>query len=205
MNKTISIAPVRKSIVVGASPQRAFEVFTTGIDRWWPKTHGIGMTAITKSVIEPFQGGRWYTAHADGTEVVIGHIRVWDPGKRFVVGWEISRGLEAGCAHRAGLRGRGAASARKVRGTRVDLEHRDFQRMGEEPGQKMRTGVDGGWPGILEFYAAEMDARESSHERIHRPQHSRQPLRALRARRTGGEGRALHAARPVVPGHAAHA
>lgn len=161
MNKTISIAPVRKSIVVGASPQRAFEVFTTGIDRWWPKTHGIGMTAITRSVIEPFQGGRWYTVHADGTEVVIGHIRVWDPGKRFVVGWEISADWKPDA--RTEL-----ASEVEVQfspegpGTRVDLEHRDFQRMGEEPGQKMRTGVDGGWPGILGFYAAEIEKEEQS-------------------------------------------
>jgi glutathione S-transferase len=33
LNRTITIAPVRKSIVVQATPQRAFEVFTAGIDR----------------------------------------------------------------------------------------------------------------------------------------------------------------------------
>ncbi len=46
MNRTITIAPVRKSIVVQATPQRAFEVFTAGIDRWWPKTHGIGEAPV---------------------------------------------------------------------------------------------------------------------------------------------------------------
>ena len=90
MNRTISIAPVRKSLVVEASPQRAFEVFTAGIDAWWPKKHGIGATPITRSVIEPFVGGRWYTHHEDGKDVVIGHVRAWEPGARFVVGWEIS-------------------------------------------------------------------------------------------------------------------
>jgi hypothetical protein len=48
----IQIAPVRKTVRVKASPQRAFEVFTAGIDRWWPKTHGIGTAALRESVIE---------------------------------------------------------------------------------------------------------------------------------------------------------
>jgi hypothetical protein len=34
VNRTISIAPVRKNLVVEATPQKAFEVFTVGIDRW---------------------------------------------------------------------------------------------------------------------------------------------------------------------------
>jgi len=58
LNKTIQIAPVRKSVVVQATPQRAFEVFTAGIDRWWPKTHGIGAAPIRESIIEPYVGGR---------------------------------------------------------------------------------------------------------------------------------------------------
>ena len=37
--KTIIIAPVRKSLTVGVSQEKAFEVFTAGVDRWWPKEH----------------------------------------------------------------------------------------------------------------------------------------------------------------------
>ena len=36
--------------------------------------------------------------------------------------------------------------------TRVELEHRNFERMGAEPGEKMRTDVEGGWPGMLEHF-----------------------------------------------------
>src|SRR5258708_4592036 len=39
VNRTISIAPVRKTIVVQATPESAFAEFTAGLDRWWPKTH----------------------------------------------------------------------------------------------------------------------------------------------------------------------
>ncbi len=37
MTPTVTIAPVRKSVVVDVDPARAFAVFTAGFDRWWPK------------------------------------------------------------------------------------------------------------------------------------------------------------------------
>ena len=61
--KTIAIAPVTKTLVVAASQQHAFDVFTAGIDRWWPKGHNLGGSPPLKSVIEPRAGGRWYTVH----------------------------------------------------------------------------------------------------------------------------------------------
>jgi hypothetical protein len=39
---TIRPAPVRKSITVKADAGRAFEVFTSGLTRWWPHDHGVG-------------------------------------------------------------------------------------------------------------------------------------------------------------------
>ena len=154
MNTQIKIAPVRKSLTVAASPARAFEVFTAGIDRWWPKAHGLGKTPVVASVIEPFVGGRWYTKHEDGAEVVVGHVRVWQPGERFVVGWEISPDWkpEPRVALASEVEVRFIAEADR---TRVELEHRDFERMGAAGGETMRKGVDGGWPAILELFATE--------------------------------------------------
>jgi uncharacterized protein YndB with AHSA1/START domain len=154
MNQTINIAPVRKTILVQASADKAFEVFTAGIDRWWPKSHGIGATPVTRSIIEGFVGGRWYTKHEDGAEVVIGHVRVWQPAERFVVTWEISAAWKpdarAALASEVDVRFIAAAE-----GTRVELEHRNFERMGAEAGQTMRNSVDNGWPAILELFASE--------------------------------------------------
>jgi hypothetical protein len=42
--------------------------------------------------------------------------------------------------------------------TRVELEHRDFERMGVADGESMRNGVDGGWPGLLELFAKEVQS-----------------------------------------------
>jgi hypothetical protein len=153
LNQTIRIAPVRKSIVVQATRERAFEVFTAGIDRWWPKSLGIGATPIRESIIEPFVGGRWYTACEDGSEVVVGHVGVWQPPERFVVTWEISAAWKpdarAAFASEVEVRFLADMPGR----TRVELEHRNFERMGGAAGETMRNSVDGGWPKILEHFA----------------------------------------------------
>jgi Activator of Hsp90 ATPase homolog 1-like protein len=157
MSATIRIAPVRKSIRVRASPLAAFEFFTAGIDRWWPKSHNIGRAPIRRSVVEPTVGGRWYSELADGSEVTIGHVRVWEPGQRFVFTWEITAQWRP--EPRVEL-----ASEVEVRftregetHTRVDIEHRDFERM-EEGADTMRGAVDGGWPGILELYRQALES-----------------------------------------------
>ena len=161
MNRTIEIAPVRKSVVVDASPSQAFAVFTAGIDRWWPKSHGIGATPIRESVIEPFVGGRWYTRHEDGSDIVIGHVRVWQPAERLVVSWEVSADWKPDPrpAFTSEVEVRFTADAGG--GTRVELEHRNFERLGAASGEKMRKGVDGGWPHLLDLYAKEASNKET--------------------------------------------
>ena len=49
--------PVRKSITVKASTDRAFRVFSEGIDTWWPRTHHIGKSPMKKVIIEGRAGG----------------------------------------------------------------------------------------------------------------------------------------------------
>jgi uncharacterized protein YndB with AHSA1/START domain len=155
MSPTIAIAPVRKSVMVKATPEHAFEVFTARVDRWWPKAKGIGATPIRQSIIEPFVGGRWYTIFEDGREAVVGHVRVWQPGKQFVVSWEIDSKWkpDSRAAMASEVEVRFVADAGNS--TRVELEHRNFERMGAAEGEVMRTGVDGGWPAMLDLFAQE--------------------------------------------------
>lgn len=157
MNTTLKIAPVRKSIRVQASPLRAFEFFTAAIDKWWPKTHGIGRAPIRRIVLEPFVGGRWYNDLEDGSDVTIGHVRAWEPGRRFVVGWEIS----AQWKPEARLELASEVEVRFVEDgeghTRVEVEHRDFERMGAQSGETMHNAVDNGWPGMLQHFAQALE------------------------------------------------
>jgi hypothetical protein len=46
--------------------------------------------------------------------------------------------------------------------TRVELEHRNFERMGPAAGETMRKSVDGGWPTMLELFAKEAQAAAQS-------------------------------------------
>jgi len=162
LNRTIRIAPVRKTVVVAATPATCFEVFTTGIDRWWPKSHGIGKAPITQSFIEPHVGGRWYTRCEDGTDVVVGHVRVWQPAECFVVTFEVGPEWKPDARVDFTSEIEVRFVAEKAGHTRVELEHRNFERMGGAAGEKMHNDVDGGWPMLLDLFsraAASKDKR----------------------------------------------
>ena len=49
----ISPAPVRRSVRVKATPERAFEVFARQMGKWWPKGHSIGKSPLKDVIIEP--------------------------------------------------------------------------------------------------------------------------------------------------------
>jgi uncharacterized protein YndB with AHSA1/START domain len=152
VSPTLSIAPVRKTLVVEATPERAFEVFTAGIDRWWPKTHSLGATPLLQSVIEPRVGGRWYGKHADGSEVIVGHVLVWQPAERFACTWEINADWKADARISFASEVEVSFHREPDGRTRVELEHRHFERMGQG-GEKMRADVERGWPAIMDFYS----------------------------------------------------
>jgi len=159
MTKTISIAPVKKSLVVEVDQAHAFEVFTAGLDRWWPKDHHIGSTPVVREVIETRKGGRWYAVHEDGSELTTGHMLVWDPPKRIVFTWQINGQWKPETDVKLSSEVEVRFIAEGPKRTRVELDHYNFERMPDVEGAKgMRDGVDKGWPGILESYrkAAEL-------------------------------------------------
>lgn len=145
---------VRKSISVRAGVERAFQAFTAGLDGWWPRDHHIGSAPMRKGAIEGRVGGRCYTEHVDGTESDWGRVLIWEPPQRFVMAWLIN----ANWKHDADLSKTTEVEVRFTPQpdgtTRVDLEHRNFERMGES-GNNMRMMVDSpsGWNGLLSLYA----------------------------------------------------
>ncbi len=152
---TESEAPVRKSVTVQASADKAFRVFTEGFDGWWPRTHHIGKSPMTKGVIEGFAGGRCYSEQADGTDCDWGKVLIWEPPHRFVMAWQVTHtwGYEPVLAKASEVEVRFTPGADGS--TRVDLEHRYFERHGEG-WEIMRTSIDspGGWGTLLGLYAA---------------------------------------------------
>jgi len=157
MTIAVRIAPVRKSIRVNATPARAFDVFTSGLGRWWPLNHGIGKQPRKGVVMEARLGGRWYELAEDGTETNVGKIILWEPPQRFVMTWDINSEWKPDTTVSSEVEVKFIPDGANA--TRVELEHRKFERMGAEGGEKMRKDVDGGWPGLLEVFKAHIETQ----------------------------------------------
>jgi len=155
MTTAVKIAPVRKSVRVNVNAERAFGIFTSGIGRWWPHDHGIGKKPFTP-IIETRLGGRWYELAEDGTQTNVGKIVAWEPPTRFVVTWDINSQWKPDTTVSSEVEVKFIPDGANA--TRVELEHRKFERMGAEPGEVMRQSVDGGWPGMLERFKSEAEA-----------------------------------------------
>ena len=158
MNRTVKIAPVRRSVLVKAPLDHAFDVFTAGLGRWWPKTHHIGRSFADAS-IEPRKGGHWYEVDDDGTRTNVGEVLVWEPPHRVVVAWNVSSKWQPDTTVASEVEVRFAASGD---GTIVELEHRNFEALGPEGGASLRKDVNGGWPKLLDFYKHETERGEPS-------------------------------------------
>ena len=144
---------IRRQIVVGVRPERAFEVFTAGMTRWWPSDHHIGSAPIEEIVIEPREGGRWYTRHEDGSETSTGFVAAWEPPERLVVTWQIGADWRYDPGLITTVEVRFVAEAPDS--TRVLLEHRDLERFGADAERMRQTFSEpGAWAATLEAYAA---------------------------------------------------
>lgn len=149
---------VRKSVTVEAGQDRAFDVFTAQIGTWWSSAYHIGSADYDSTIIEPFEGGRWFERGVDGSESVWGYVLVWDPPNRLVLSWQISADwqFDASLVTEIEVRFEPIGDNR----TRVALEHRRLERFGARAAE-MRSifesgGVPGapqGWGGILRQYA----------------------------------------------------
>ena len=83
-------------------------------------------------------------------------IVAWEPPARFVVSWDINSQWKPDTTVSSEVEVKFIPDGANA--TRVELEHRKFERMGAEPGEVMRQSVDGGWPGMLERFKSEAEA-----------------------------------------------
>ncbi len=151
-----TIAPVMRTVTVRCSVERAFRVFTEEIGSWWPfdvhsravyDRDGEGVKAET-AVIEGRAGGRVYEVMSDGTEGSWGEVLVWEPPHRLVLAWKPNARPPEQATE---LEIRFAADGSD---TRVDLEHRSWERLGPDA-MESREDYANGWPLVFDqLYAA---------------------------------------------------
>ena len=144
---TGTIEPVQVAIEVRRGIEEAFRVFTDEIAAWWPVAgHSVEPDQVEAVVLEGRLGGRLYERWHDGGEADWGRVVTWEPPRRLVLSWQPNPE-------------RPAATEVEVRfvavepdHTRVELEHRGWERLGDL-GPEARASYDSGWPGVLDSYA----------------------------------------------------
>jgi uncharacterized protein YndB with AHSA1/START domain len=157
MNQAI-ITPVRQSVTVPISADKAFALFTKGFSTWWPTGHHIGQADLAEAVIEPRAGGRWYERGVDGSQCDWGSVLVYQPPERLVLSWQISSAwqYDPDPAHASEVEVRFTETAGH---TLVELEHRYLERHGAGA-EEIRKSVDssGGWADILQRFRQTAEA-----------------------------------------------
>ena len=152
--ETMTLTTIKKEVLVKASQQTAFNVFTQKMDAWWPRTHHVGSTPMVESVLEQKPGGRWYSRHEDGSEVNVGYILTWDPFGQVVLIWQIDGNFKCDPELVTEVEVNFIPDGPGT--TRVTLEHRDLQKLAG--GAKNVEAMDGGWGMIMELFKVVADA-----------------------------------------------
>jgi uncharacterized protein YndB with AHSA1/START domain len=149
------IAPVRKVVRVKAPVALAFEVFTHGLSRWWPRDHSISRKPLREVLMEPRLGGRWLEIADDGTEMSVATVILWEPPHRLVLVWQGNAQWKPDPEMKSEVDVRFIEEGSDA--TRLELVHHKFETMGAEAGASMRNDVARGWPGLMELYAQHVE------------------------------------------------
>lgn len=140
----LAAEPIRLSARVSQPVAEAFRLFTDGIGDWWPSHQGFsyGGDRAKEVHLEAVAGGRFFERYTDGEEFEIGRVLVCEPPKRIVFTWQ----GRWPAVTEVDVRFVSEGST-----TRVDLEHRGWERFGSSAAER-RTAFANGWPTVFSRY-----------------------------------------------------
>ena len=143
----MSLPPLRRQVIVPASPDHAFDIFTERIGTWWPvarhSVHGAGGTAA-------FRDGRLIEIGPGGEEAEWGTVLAWDRPQLLRLTWHPGYGAERASEVEVTFTAVGEAE------TMVTLTHRQWERFPDP--RAARDSYGQGWPVVLGEYAARVFA-----------------------------------------------
>lgn len=144
------LEPVSLSVEVPVAPDRAFQLFTAEIDRWWPlDTHSVGQERSRGVGIEPCVGGGIVETIEDGENAVWGTVVRWEPPHVLAYAW-----------HPAGTPDQSTAVLVRftatAEGTRVAVDHVGWERL--ELPAVTRAAYVSGWPLVIGDYVAYVES-----------------------------------------------
>lgn len=143
---------VLNSVVVEAPVERAFQVFTEDFDSIKPREHNLLRADIAETVFERKVGGFIYDRGVDGSFCRWARVLAYEPPTRLVLSWDIGPTWQLEADPNRTSEWEVRFIAETPNRTRVEIEHRHLERHGEG-WQRVREGVDQGWPIYLRRYA----------------------------------------------------
>lgn len=143
-----TLPPLRKSVTVPASADRAFAFYTAHIHEWWPlTTHSVGQADAVGIVCGSGVGEQIVETLADGSTHVWGTITAWEPPLRIAHSWHAGSPREEATDIEVTFTPEGPES------TRVELTHGGWARRSGDAAD-IRAGYETGWDTVLGSYAA---------------------------------------------------
>ncbi len=160
---SIAAEPVRKQVVVGATVERAFRLFTLEIGQWW-RGHPTA-PPLRGAVLEARPNGRWYNVLGSGEEYELGRVLACEAPFRLLLG--MFQLMHTGrpdpvLETEVELTFRDAGQEQ----TLVQLEHRRLERYGSAV-PEVRGHLDAiiGWQATLNDFADAVGGGVSREER----------------------------------------
>ena len=153
--------PLRLELVVACPVDHAFDVWATRIDTWWPRDHTASGEPDARVVLDRRVGGRIYEVTADGTEHEWGEVTAWEPPHRLAYLWHLRTN-------------RASATDVEIRftscpdGTRVEIEHAGWERLGDAA-DAWRERNHGGWTTLLPHFVVAATHTERSQPWLREP------------------------------------
>ena len=146
------IEPIRLAFEVDCPVEHAFETWTARIDQWWPVDHTVSAEPGLTVVLEGRPGGRIFERQAGGIEHDWGEVTIWEPPSRLGYSWHLNRDRIDATEVEIHFVARGEGR------TRVEIEHRDWDRLGSAAGAWRERNV-AGWTTLLPHYRAAVRLR----------------------------------------------
>jgi len=154
MSSPATETSIRTSVVVEATVEHAFRVFTEEFDKVKPRDHTLLEVELAETVFEPRVGGRIFDRGVDGSECQWARVLVYEPPDRFVFSWDISPTWQIETDLDRTSEVEVTFTAEGGGKTRVELEHRHLNRHGDGwESERDEVEGEGGWPLYLRRFA----------------------------------------------------
>jgi uncharacterized protein YndB with AHSA1/START domain len=145
-------APLTFGFDVACAPEHAFDVWTSKLGTWWPRDHTAGGERPVEIAMQPGVGGLIVERGSDGVEHVWGRLTVWEPPHRLAYRWHLGRPADAATDVEVRFTAVGDDA------TRVEIEQRGWERLGDEAGL-WRDRNHAGWDSVLPHYRNALEGR----------------------------------------------